>query len=151
MDKQTTTSTQALGKLPAYGAPILLGNALQVATAAEAFAATRGWPVVIAITCSGGHLTLLHRMDQANYGAVTLAQQKAQSAIRFRRSTKTLEEMLLSGPRGLMMLNMAPEVLAVEGGLPLVKGEQIIGAIGISGMTSAQDGEVAAAGAAALR
>ena len=118
--------------------------------AAEAEASAQGWPMVIAILDSTGHLAMLHRLDQANYGAVALAQRKAEAAIKFRRSTKALEDMLLGGAPGLRMLSMGAELIAVEGGLPLVAGGEVIGAIGVSGMYSAQDGQVAIAGARVL-
>lgn len=118
--------------------------------AAEAEATANGWPMVIAIVDSAGCLVLLQRLDHSNHGAVKMAQRKADAAIRFRRSTKAFEEMLLSGTPGLRMLSMGSELVAIEGGIPLIDREVIVGAIGVSGMLSVQDGQVALAGARVL-
>jgi glc operon protein GlcG len=135
---------------PKYGAPISLEKAKRVMAAAEAEANANGWPMVIAIFDSSGHLKLLHRLDQANQGAVLLAQRKAQTAIQFRRPTRLFEEMLSANANGLKMLAMGDELLPVEGGLPLLENGEVIGAIGVSGMLSSQDGQAAAAGARIL-
>jgi uncharacterized protein GlcG (DUF336 family) len=119
-----------------------------VVQAAEAFAKAKGWPVVIAVFDSTGHLAVLHRLDQANLGAVELAQRKAQTSIRFRRPTKVYEDIVAGG--GMRVLSVSSELITLEGGLPLVKDGFVVGSIGVSGMTSPEDGEVAAAGAAAL-
>jgi uncharacterized protein GlcG (DUF336 family) len=136
---------------PNYGPPITLEHARMVMAVAETEAKAHGWAAVIAIVDSGGHLVMLHRMDQANLGAVPLAQRKAETAVKFRRPTKALEDVLVgSGPAGIRMLAFAPELLPVEGGVPPLEDGVLIGAIGVSGMQAAQDGEVAAAGARAL-
>jgi glc operon protein GlcG len=135
---------------PKYGPPITLQRAKEVMAAAEAEATANGWPMVIAIVDSAGCLVLLQRLDHSNYGAVKMAQRKADAAIRFRRSTKAFEEMLLSGTPGLRMLSMGSELVAIEGGIPLIDREVIVGAIGVSGMLSVQDGQVALAGARVL-
>jgi uncharacterized protein GlcG (DUF336 family) len=122
--------------------------AKRVASAAEAFALERGWPVVIAIFDSTAHLTVLHRLDQSNLGAVALAQRKAETAVRFRRSTKVFEEIVAAG--GMRVLSIASDLIALEGGVPLLRDGKVIGSIGVSGMASSDDGQVAAAGAAAL-
>lgn len=133
---------------PPYGAPISLEAARRVADAAEAFAARQGWPVVIAVFDSTAHLAVLLRRDQANLGAVALAQRKAETAVRFRRATKVYEEMVAGG--GMRLLSVAPDVIAIEGGLPLVLDGVVVGSIGVSGMTSGEDAQVASAGASAL-
>src|SRR5687767_7858711 len=102
----------AQGVPPPYGAPISLEAAKRVAAAAEAFARSKGWPVVIAICDSAGHLKLLLRLDQSNLAAVELAQRKAQTAVRFRRPTKAFEEIVAGG--GLRVLSIASEVVALE-------------------------------------
>lgn len=120
--------------------------------AGEDAARSRGWRVVIAIVDSGGHLVMLHRLDDANLGAVTIAQRKADTAAKFRRPTKALEDVLVNeGAAGLRMLALSDHLVPVEGGVPLVDGGVLVGAVGVSGMTSAQDGEIAAAAAAAFR
>jgi glc operon protein GlcG len=136
------------GVPPQYGAPLSLAAAKRVVEAAEAFALAQGWPVVIAVFDSTGQLAVLHRLDQSNLAAVELAQRKAETAVRFRRPTKAFEEIVAAG--GLRVLSIASEVIALEGGLPLLQGGQVVGSIGVSGMSSPEDARVAAAGAAAL-
>jgi glc operon protein GlcG len=136
------------GVPPQYGPPISLDLAKRVVSAAEAFAKARGWPVVIAVFDSTGHLTVLHRLDQANLGAVELAQRKAETAVRFRRPTKVFEEIVAGG--GMRLLSVASDIIALEGGLPLLRDGLVIGSIGVSGMASGDDAQVAAAGASAL-
>jgi glc operon protein GlcG len=135
------------GPMP-YGPPISLSDAKRVAAAAEAEALANGWPMVIAIFDSTAHLVLLHRIDQANLGAVALAQRKAESSVRFRRPTKAFEEIVAGG--GLRLLSVASDIIALEGGLPLVQSGLVVGSIGVSGMASDQDALVASAGARAL-
>jgi glc operon protein GlcG len=131
-----------------YGPPISLSDAKRVAAAAEAEALAHGWPMVIAIFDSTGHLVLLHRIDQANLGAVALAQRKAETAVRFRRPTKAFEEIVAGG--GMRLLSVASDIIALEGGLPLVQAGVVVGSIGVSGMASDQDTLVANAGIRAL-
>jgi glc operon protein GlcG len=150
----TDPKSPALAAVPStgvptpYGAPISLTDAARVAEAARLAAAANGWPMVIAIFDSTAHLVLLHRMDQANLGAIAFAQRKAETAVRFRRSTKAYEDLLAGG--GLRLLSVAADIITIEGGLPLLQNGVVVGSIGVSGMTSTQDGEVAAAGARAL-
>jgi glc operon protein GlcG len=133
---------------PPYGPPLSLEAAKRVMAAAEAEAVANGWPMVIAIFDSTGHLAMLHRLDQSNLGAVGLAQRKAETAVRFRRATKVFEEIVAGG--GTRLLSVADDIITLEGGLPLLAGGLVVGAIGVSGMQSHQDGQVAAAGARAL-
>jgi glc operon protein GlcG len=146
----SSNPTQNPGAPPAYGPPILLAAARRVMAAAEAEAEANGWRMVIAIVDSGGNLVMLHRQDQANLGAVELAQRKAAGAVSFRRATKVFEDLLVAGGAGIRMLAFQPELLPVEGGIPLIEAGLVVGAIGVSGMQSHQDGQVAAAGARVL-
>ncbi|MEZ5829604.1 MAG: heme-binding protein [Dongiaceae bacterium] len=132
-----------------YGAPISLEKAKAVMAAAEAEARANDWPMVIAIVDSGGHLAMLHRFDNAQHGSVVIAQEKARCAVNFKRPTKAIEDAVAEGGINLRML-AAPGVMPLEGGLPLISGGRIVGAIGVSGMRSNQDGQVAAAGAKAM-
>ena len=132
-----------------YGEPISLDSAKRVAAGAEAEARRNGWPMVIAIVDSTGHLVLLQKLDQAQYGSIAVAQQKAQTAVDFRRPSKVFEDAVASGGLHLRMLGMN-NLLPLEGGMPLIVGGKIVGAIGVSGMQSTQDAQVAQAGAAAL-
>jgi uncharacterized protein GlcG (DUF336 family) len=134
---------------PNYGAPITLDAAKKVMAAAEAEAARMNWPMVIAIVDSTGHLVMLHRMENAQYGSVKVAQRKAETALDFRRPTKVFEDAIASGGAGVRIVTM-PDVLALEGGLPIMLDGKVIGAIGVSGMRSDQDAQVGRAGIAAL-
>ena len=133
-----------------YGAPIALAEAKRVLAAAQAEAMKNKWNVVIAVVDSGGHLVALERMDSTQYGSVVVAQDKARTAAAFRRSSKVFQDGVAAGGEGLRML-VLPGALPIEGGLPLIVGGKVVGAIGVSGVTSAQDGQIAAAGVAALK
>ena len=132
-----------------YGVPIDLASAAPVAAAAQAEAERNGWPMVIAVVDSAGHLVLLHRMDQAQLGSIAVAQRKAETAVHFRRPTLEFQQRVARGGEDLRILAMS-NVIPIEGGLPLVVGGSIVGGIGVSGMSADQDGQVARAGLAAL-
>lgn len=124
-----------------------LADAKVIAAAASKKAQAEGWNVVIAIFDAGGHLLYLERADGTQLGSIQVAQAKGRTALMFKRPTKALEEAVLGGKVHMTTL---PGVVPVEGGLPLVKDGEIVGSIGVSGVLSAQDGQVAAAGAEAL-
>ena len=122
--------------------------ALKIANAAQAEATKNGWAVTVVILDQGGLPVLLHRMDDAAISSMEIARQKAWSAIGFKRPTKAFEEQLASGRIAVLRLQ---GVIPVEGGIPLtLPGGAIVGAIGVSGVTSVQDGQVATAGAKVL-
>ncbi|SFM27841.1 Uncharacterized conserved protein GlcG, DUF336 family [Nitrosomonas nitrosa] len=122
---------------------LTLDDAKKIAAAAEAEARRNDWPVVIAIVDDGGHLLLLLRLDNTQYGSIEVAIQKARSAIAFRRQTKVLEEQVTQGQVRYLGL---PGAIPIEGGLPIVAENQFIGAIGVSGVRSHQDAQIAQAG-----
>jgi uncharacterized protein GlcG (DUF336 family) len=124
-----------------------LADAKRVAAAASAKARAEGWTVVIAVHDGGGHLIYLERADGTQLGSVVVAQEKSRTALLFKRPTKALEEGVLGGRVHMMSL---AGVTAVEGGLPLIIDNEVVGSIGVSGVQSSQDGIVAAAGAEAL-
>jgi glc operon protein GlcG len=123
---------------------LTLEAAKKIAAAAEAEAAKNKWNVVIAIVDDGGHLIYLQRMDGTQTGSVDVAIRKAQTAIAFKRPTKVFEDAIAGGRNALIALHGA---LPLEGGLPLITGGQPIGAIGVSGVKSTEDGQIAKAGA----
>jgi glc operon protein GlcG len=133
-----------------YGAPIPLAEAKRVLAAAQAEATKNKWNVAISIVDSGGHLVAFERMDTTQHGSVEVSQQKAETAVAFRRPSKVFQDGVAGGGEGLRTLRL-PGAIPIEGGLPLVVGGKIVGAIGVSGVTSAQDGQIAAAGVAALK
>lgn len=132
-----------------YGPAIDLETAKRVAAAAGKEADANGWPVVIAIMDSGANLVLLHRHDHAQLGSIAIAQGKAATAVKMKRPTRLLDEAVTGGGSGLRVLAL-DGIVPMEGGLPLIRDGMIIGGIGVSGVTSPQDGQVAAAGAKAL-
>jgi uncharacterized protein GlcG (DUF336 family) len=128
--------------------PVLtLEDAKRVAAAAEAEARSNEWKVVIAIVDDGGHLLYLQRSHDTQFGSVETAIAKAHAAVAFQRPTKTSEDAVLSG----RLIHLAlPGVIPADGGLPLIVEDVIVGGIGISGVRSFQDGQIAQAGAGAL-
>lgn len=132
-----------------YGVPIGLDAAKKAADVAVAEAAKiTTTPYVIAIVDPDGELIYFEREDNAQIGSVQIAIDKARSAALFRRPTKVFGDALDKGRTGLLTLH---GVLASEGGLPLVADGKVVGAIGASGGTGTQDGQVAKAGAATLK
>ena len=126
---------------------LTLTDARRIIDAAKLTAAENQWNVVIAVADDGGHLIALERMDGAQKGSVRVAEQKARTAILFKRPTKALEEAVMQGRSVMMTL---PDAICLEGGLPLIRDGVYLGAIGVSGVQSFQDGIVAAGGATAL-
>ncbi|MDM0037629.1 heme-binding protein [Variovorax sp. J22G21] len=139
----------SVSRIIPYGPPLSLDVARRIAATAEAEAKANGWPMVIAVMDSGANLVVLHKMDQAQTGSITIAQAKAESAVRFKRPTKVFEEALAAGGIHLRLL-ATHGASPLEGGLPLMLAGQLVGAIGVSGMQSTQDAQVAAAGAKAI-
>lgn len=145
-----STDKPAAGpKLPPYGPSITLAQAKQVAEAALAPAHENGWTMVIAIVDPGGYLVYLEKMDQTQVGSIAIAESKARSAAIFKRPTQTFQQRLASGGDGLLVLRLK-DAIPVEGGLPIVVDGKLIGALGVSGGSSAEDEVCADAGAAAL-
>ncbi len=128
--------------------PILtLEDARRVAAAAESEARSNEWKVVIAVVDDGGHLLYLQRSHDTQFGSVETAIAKAHAAVAFQRPTKASEDAVLSG----RLIHLAlPGVIPAEGGVPLVCNGVIIGGLGISGVRSFQDGQIAQAGVNAL-
>jgi glc operon protein GlcG len=123
---------------------LTLDAAKKIAAAAEAEAKKNNWNVVIAIVDDGGHLLYLQRMDGTQTGSIEVAMKKAQTAMSFKRPTKVFEDAIAGGRTALIALHGA---LPLEGGVPVTVGGQIIGAIGVSGVKSTEDGQIAKAGA----
>lgn len=142
---------QAFAQAMPYGAPLSLEQARKAMAAAEAEALKNNWNVVIAIVDSGGHLVLLQRLENTAYGSVDVAQEKARGAVAFRRPTKAFQELIAQGGAHLRLLNLTGDAGVLEGGVPIVAGGKLIGAIGVSGVTSQQDAQVAQAGADTIK
>ena|SRR5271170_5289946 len=126
---------------------LTLEAAKLIAAAAHSEAQKNGWNIVICVVDDGGHLLYLERMDGAQLASVQVAQDKARTAVLFKRPSKALEEAVAGGRMVVLKLAGATPV---EGGIPILVGTQLVGAIGVSGASSSQDGQVAAAGLAAV-
>jgi len=132
-----------------YGSAIPLGTAKRAAAAAIAEAQRNGWTMAVSVVDMAGDLVYFEKMDETQTGSVTVSQAKARSAARFKRPTKAFQDALTATTDGLRILGLEGAV-PVEGGVPIVVDGKIVGAIGVSGGTSAQDGQCANAGVDAL-
>jgi len=126
---------------------LTLEGAKKVAAAAEAEARKNNWNVVIAIVDDGGHLIYLQRIDGTQTGSIQVAIDKARTAQAFKRPTKVFEDAIAGGRQAILGLHGA---LPLEGGLPILSGGQLVGAIGVSGVKSSEDAQIAKAGIDAL-
>jgi glc operon protein GlcG len=135
---------------PPYGPPISIDNARKVMAAAEAEATKNNWAVVIAIIDSGGHVVMMHRLDNVQLSSIEISQGKAKTALMFKRPTKVLDDAISSGGTGLRFLALK-DIVPLVGGLPILLDGKIVGAIGVSGVLSAQDAQIGRAGVDALK
>jgi glc operon protein GlcG len=133
-----------------YGASITGENAKKVAAAALAEARKNNWNMAAAVVDPAGDLVYFEKLDGTQAASVNIAVDKARSSARFKRPTKALQDVLAAGGEGLRLLGLQGAV-PVDGGVPILMDGKIVGAIGLSGGTSAQDGQCAAAGAAAVK
>ncbi|MBV8666143.1 MAG: heme-binding protein [Burkholderiaceae bacterium] len=132
-----------------YGAPISLERAEAAIAAAEAEAKRHDWKLNIAVMDSGGNLVAFKRMDGAQLASIQISQHKAHAAVTYRRETKAFEDAIqLKGYYYVMTLD---GVVASRGGIPLVESGKLIGAIGCSGGSGAQDEQACKAGAATVK
>ena len=144
------THAQAPAAPPPYGLGISMDAAKKALAAAEAEAKKNNWPVAIAIVDSSGKLAAFSKMDNTQHGSVDIAIGKAVTANNLKRPTKALQDGIAQGGVNLRILGQ-PGITPLEGGVPIVVDGKIIGAIGVSGVMSNQDAEVAMAGAAAAK
>lgn len=126
---------------------VSLELAKKIAAKAEAKALENKWTVVVAIVDDGGNLVYLEKMDGTQLASIEVAQAKARTALGFKRPTKAFEDAVVGGRNAILSL---PNALLVEGGIPLVVDGAYIGAVGISGMKSTEDGIVAEAAVSVL-
>jgi uncharacterized protein GlcG (DUF336 family) len=132
-----------------YGAPISLERATVAINAAVAEAKKRDWKLIIAVVDSGGNLVALQRMDGAQLASIPISEHKARAAVTFRRETKAWEDAIQTkGAHNVMTLD---GMIGTRGGIPLVDGGKMVGAIGCSGGTSTQDEVACKAGVAAVQ
>ena len=145
-----SVAVAAQGQPPAYGMPVTIDNAKKAAAAAVAEARKNNFTMAIAVVDPAGDLVYFEKMDNTQNGSVDVAIAKARSAVLFKRPTRAFQDTVAQGGAGLRMLGL-PGAVPVEGGIPLVEGGRIVGAIGASGGTSEQDGAVAQAGVNVLK
>jgi len=125
-----------------------LADVQAVAAAAEAEAVKNNWKVSIAIVDDGGHLLHFQRLDGAGLTTVAISQGKAKASAYARRPTKALEDIIANGRTAFLSV---PDLVLLEGAEPIIADGICIGAVGVSGVASSQDAEVARAGIAALK
>jgi glc operon protein GlcG len=135
---------------PPYGAAITLDQAKKVMAGAEAEAKKNNWNVVIAVLDSGGNLVMLSRLDGTQFGSIEVAREKAYSAVAFRRPTKVFQDAVEKGGVNMRLLKLSG-ASPVEGGIPIVVDGKLVGGVGVSGVTSEQDAQIARAGVDALK
>ena len=132
-----------------YGPPISLERATAIIAATLGEAKKHGWKLNVAVVDSGGNLVAFERMDGAQLGSIPIAEHKARAAVTFRRETKAFENAIqVNGSNYVMTLD---GVIGSRGGIPLVVGGRLVGAIGCSGGTGSQDEVVCKAGVATLK
>ena len=127
---------------------LTLQDVKKIAAAAEAEAIANNWPVVIAIVDDGGHLLWLQRLDGAAPVSSHIAPAKARTAALGRRESKIYEDMINNGRVSFLSAPFIDGML--EGGVPIIHDGQVVGAVGVSGVKSAEDAQIAKAGIAAL-
>lgn len=136
--------------LTPYGAPVSIETAKKAAAAALAEARTNNWYMAVAVVDPGGNLVYYEKMDDTQLGSAKVAVEKARSAALYKRPTKAFQDAVAGGGAGLRVLGLE-DAVALEGGVPLIAEGKIIGAIGLSGDASENDGQCARAGAAAIQ
>ena len=127
---------------------ITLEDAKKAMAAAEAEARKNSWNVAIAIVDAGGNLVLFEKIDDTQLGSVSIAIGKARTAVNFKRPTKALEEMIAGGRQVFLAIE---GITPLQGGLPVMADGKLIGAVGVSGVLSSQDEQVAQAAVAVLQ
>jgi len=131
-----------------FGTPITMDSAQAVIQAAIAEANKRGWPEDFAVVDPGGNLVAFARMDGAQLASIAIAEHKARTAARFRRPTRALEDAVQKF--GFNYILTLDDAIASRGGIPLVEGGKIIGAVGCSGGTGSQDEALCTVAAATI-
>jgi glc operon protein GlcG len=129
-------------QMPGTTKYITLDDAKKGVAAAEAEARKNNWNVAIAILDAGGHLILFQRMDDTQIGSVNIAMGKAKTAVSFKRPTKAMEDIVAGGRLAFLAVD---GITPVQGGLPVVVDGKVIGSVGVSGVQSSQDEQVAQA------
>jgi uncharacterized protein GlcG (DUF336 family) len=141
---------QAPSGPPMYGPGINLERAKQAVEAAMAEAKKNNWYLAVAVVSNGGSLVHFSKMDGTQFASIAIAIHKAKAAATFRRPTKAFADAIAANPGNVALLTL-DGIIASEGGIPIMQDGKVIGAIGCSGATGAQDGQACTAGVNALK
>jgi glc operon protein GlcG len=144
-----TMSALAQAPIP-YGLPVSVENAKKAAAVALEEARKGTWKMAVAVVDTGGVLVYYEKMDNTQIGSADIAIEKARTAVRFKRPSKTFQDLVAGGGAGLRILGL-PGAVPIEGGIPLIMDGKIVGAIGVSGDSADHDGICAQAGAGTLK
>jgi glc operon protein GlcG len=144
-----TMSALAQAHIP-YGLPVSVENAKKAAVVALEEARKGTWKMAVAVVDTGGVLVYYEKMDNTQIGSADIAIEKARTAVRFKRPSKTFQDLVAGGGAGLRILGL-PGAVPIEGGIPLIMDGKIVGAIGVSGDSADHDGICAQAGAGTLK
>jgi glc operon protein GlcG len=143
------STDNAIDKPLPYGPPLNLAQAKAIMTAAEECAEANNWPVAIVIADATGDVVLALKRDQTQHSSYDIAKGKALTAVNYRRSTEFFQHGIAAGGDGMRFLAI-PGITPLEGGFPIVLDGRIVGGIGVSGVLSSQDAQIARAGMAAI-
>ena len=133
-----------------YGLSISTESAKNAAAASIAEAQKNNLKMAIAIVDTGGYLVYFEKMQDTQTGSVDLAIEKARAAALFRRPTKVFQDGVAAGGEGLRLLRLTGTI-PIDGGVPIIVNGKVVGAVGVSGGSGEQDGQVAKAGATAVK
>lgn len=133
-----------------YGPPIGVENAKKIAAVAVAEAKKNNWTMAVAVVDTSGTLVYYEKMDNTQTGSANIAIEKAKTAALFKRPSKVFQDAVTGGGAGLRALSV-PGVVPIEGGIPLILEDKIVGAIGVSGDSSDHDALCAQAAVDALK
>ena len=147
--QQASAPAAAAPPQPPYGPPITLDQAKRVMAAAELEAAKNSWTIAITILDSGGNMVMFHKADNAQLSAITTSAGKARTALEFKLPSKALDDAIAAGGAGMRLLALK-DITPLQGGNLILIDGKIAGAIGVSGALSAQDDQIAKAGADVL-
>jgi glc operon protein GlcG len=139
---QTAVTAAPVSAPVGYGAPITLADAMELIEKGMRLAEARKLKMAFAVVESSGELVAFAKMDDVVYASAHLAQQKARTAARFRLPTSEFETRVMGGKTVLLS---SDEVIAIGGGVPIVANGRVIGALGVSGGSAADDGAIASA------
>lgn len=135
---------------PSYGPSVGIETAKKVASVALGEAQKNRWFMAIAVVDTSGTLVYYEKMDNTQTGSARVAIDKARTAALYKRPSKVFQDMVAGGGSGLRILGL-PDAVPIEGGVPLIVDDKIVGAIGVSGAAADQDGICANAGANSLK